>query len=213
MSPKCTHCHKVVPALIACTNGFQRHSLCPHCKKVADEYILRATFLPVDLFLMNPKAFAHVVFNSTWSILLTGDRHRWQRHEMLLCALLVSINTLDRWSATLSSLPEELAVSFVSQVCEIAIFANVVSQKNTSISLLLRKITVLSTPCFLKVLVFFLFDRNATAGYFQLVNFITLLFLSQGLALVLALPPKKIFSRLVFSRILTEFLVHKKFHL
>lgn len=76
MSQKvCVHCGKEVPQLYRLYGKHHiRLAICKQCNSVADPYVeVELTLLTIDIFLLKPEAYRHVLFNRTSIDLMLRD--------------------------------------------------------------------------------------------------------------------------------------------
>lgn len=199
---RCTHCHSPVKQIVKVSEGstFIRHALCPFCSRVADEYAIYKKRLFKDLLLFRPEPFIHLVFNSSYN-----NTHK----IVIIRALFILINTLDRIEDTVSILDIFISISY--QLVEIS-FLCICFYRSIQISKILYITTILSGISILKIFIS-LSTLSISNLYYQMCNILILLMTAKALSIIISSKSTTALSILIVLRMISSRLFYSTFQI
>ncbi|EIJ93841.1 uncharacterized protein NEPG_01413 [Nematocida parisii ERTm1] len=186
----CTHCNHRLAHTTKISEGSDnhRHTLCPKCTNIADEYALSQRKLPGDLLLFKQEAFSHLVFNAGYFKM---------KNTLFIRLVIFLINTLDRIHNTPSV--AEIFKAIIPQILELAI-VSVFLHRVLNYRKILHITTVFSTLSILKIFLC-LSNLPISNTYYQMCNILIVLMTSKAFSTYLIWSNRTILTIIVIARV------------
>lgn len=199
---KCIECFRDLPSVRkqAGNSKYTCRSICKHCKFTADKYVNEAGLFLADLLHFRKKALVHLLFNI-----------EWHRYNAVVCTVYALALVLAQWE-NLRDSGRVCKVLLLSLVEPVLVFLSLLLGRRRDPRVepvrALRAYFVLSAPLLLKTCLVLVPGSSLAALGAQMVDFLTFLYVVQGLSLFLMLESRVVFGLLVVLRAYLHGCIH-----